>query len=156
MELPSGLPVPQGDWERIPILVQELIITQIAMLQEQIGRLEAEVARLREQVNQNSQNSSKPPSSDGPGVPPRPKGTVFVTAQRSFAGQLRYALLLQHRAGIQATLSRSLSRAVETAVGKINGRRLSVGTHLSRPFLALKQTRLKTNLYDLRIKMCSR
>src|SRR5450759_673800 len=74
MELPSGLPVPQGDWERIPILVQGLIITQIAMLQEQIGRLEAEVARLREQVNQNSQNSSKPPSSDGAGVPPRPKG----------------------------------------------------------------------------------
>src|SRR5450759_3911208 len=66
MELPSGLPVPQGDWERIPILVQGVIITQIALLQEQIGRLESEVARLREQVNQNSHNSSKPPSSDGP------------------------------------------------------------------------------------------
>jgi len=30
--------------------------------------LEAEVAKLREQVNRNSGNSSKPPSSDGPGV----------------------------------------------------------------------------------------
>lgn len=74
MDLPSGLSIPQEDWERTPISVQGVIITQIAMLQEQIARLEVEVARLREQVNRNSQNSSKPPSSDGPGVPPRPKG----------------------------------------------------------------------------------
>ena len=45
---------------------------------------------------------------------------------------------------------------LETAVGKIYVRRLTVGTHLSRPFLALKQTRLKANLYNLRIKGRSR
>jgi len=73
MDLPSGLSIPQEDWERTPISVQVVIITQIAMLQEQIARLEAEVARLREQVNKNSHNSSKPPSADGPQTPPRPK-----------------------------------------------------------------------------------
>jgi transposase len=84
MELPSGLPITQADWEQTPNSVQNVLITlwqvngslkpQVTMQQEQITRLERELARLREQVNQNSQNSSKPPSSDGPGVPPRPKG----------------------------------------------------------------------------------
>jgi transposase len=73
MDMPSGLPIPQEDWERTPISVQVVIITQIAKLQEQIARLETEVARLREQVNKNSHNSSKPPSSDRPHTPPSPK-----------------------------------------------------------------------------------
>jgi transposase len=83
MDLPSGLAIPQEDWERTPISVQVVLITlwqenstmktQIAMLQGQIARLETEVARLREQVNKNSRNSSKPPSSDGPQTPSRPK-----------------------------------------------------------------------------------
>jgi transposase len=73
MDVPTGLPIPQEDWERTPISVQVVIIAQIAKLQEQIARLEVEVARLREQVNKNSQNSSKPPSSDGPQTPSRPK-----------------------------------------------------------------------------------
>ena len=84
MDLPSGLPIPQEDWERTPISVQVVLITlwqvngslkpQATMQQEQIARLERELARLQEQVNKNSQNSSKPPSSDGPGTPTRPKG----------------------------------------------------------------------------------
>ena len=40
-----------------------------------LPQLEAEVAELKARMNQNSQNSSKPPSSDGPHVkrkPPRP------------------------------------------------------------------------------------
>jgi hypothetical protein len=66
MNLPSGLSIPQEDWDRTPISVQAVIITQIVLLQEQIGRLESEVARLQEQVNRNSHNSSKPSSNDGP------------------------------------------------------------------------------------------
>ena len=83
MDLPSGLTIPQEDWERTPISVQLVLVTlwqensafktQIAMLQEQIAGLVVEVARLREQVNKNSHNSSKPPSADGPQTPPRPK-----------------------------------------------------------------------------------
>ena len=40
-------------------------------------------------------------------------------------------------------------------VRKSDSRRHSTDIHLSRPFLVLKQTQLKTNLYNLRIKMCS-
>ena len=83
MDLPSSLTIPQEDWERTPISVQvvlsaqwqenRLLKQQGDMQQEQIAKLETEVAHFREQVNRNSCNSSKPPSSDGPGVPPRPK-----------------------------------------------------------------------------------
>jgi len=40
---------------------------------EQIEQLKAEVAELRRQLDQNSRNSSKPPSSDSPFVKPAPK-----------------------------------------------------------------------------------
>jgi transposase len=40
---------------------------------EEITRLSARVATMDERVKQNSRNSSKPPSSDGPHVKPRPK-----------------------------------------------------------------------------------
>jgi transposase len=46
---------------------------EVVTLQEQVAGLEAEVSRLREQINKNSRNSSKPPSSDGPQTPTRPK-----------------------------------------------------------------------------------
>lgn len=42
-------------------------------LQQQVSALQAEVAKLRAQVNKNSRNSSKPPSSDGPGKRSYPK-----------------------------------------------------------------------------------
>lgn len=74
MELPSGLPIPHEDWDRTPISVQMVIITQIAILREQVARMEGEVERLREQINKNSRNSSKPPSSDGPQTPPKTPG----------------------------------------------------------------------------------
>ncbi len=47
---------------------QELInklTVELAKANERIAELENEVAILKEQLNQNSQNSSKPPSSDG-------------------------------------------------------------------------------------------
>ena len=40
---------------------------QVAALQEQLGGLTRQVAELSEKLNQNSRNSHKPPSSDGPG-----------------------------------------------------------------------------------------
>jgi transposase len=44
----------------------------IESLQETIARLEKTVEKLEARLNTNSQNSSKPPSSDGPQVPPKP------------------------------------------------------------------------------------
>ena len=49
----------QREWAQTPLAVQEFVLALIARVQE----LEAEVSALREQVNRNSRNSSKPPSS---------------------------------------------------------------------------------------------
>jgi Transposase IS66 family. len=60
----EALPVSAEDWADTPKSVQDLVIGLLKRFQA----LEAEVARLREQVNRNSGNSSQPPSRDGPGV----------------------------------------------------------------------------------------
>ena len=56
------------EWARTPAAVQELVLSLVARVQA----LEAEIAKLREQVHRNSRNSSKPPSSDGPDMSPQP------------------------------------------------------------------------------------
>jgi len=60
----EAMPVSAEDWEKTPKSVQDLVLELLRRLQV----LEAEVAKLREQVGRNSGNSSQPPSSDGPGV----------------------------------------------------------------------------------------
>jgi transposase len=54
----------------------------VARQAEQIARLEAEVAELRRQLGQNSQNSSRPPSSDSPFVKPAPKSLRRANGRR--------------------------------------------------------------------------
>jgi transposase len=62
MNKPQELPILAEDWEKTPASVQAVIVT----LWQEIPRLKAQVEKLQEQVNKNSQNSSKPPSSDPP------------------------------------------------------------------------------------------
>jgi transposase len=55
----------------------------VARQAEQIARLEAEVAELRRQLGQNSQNSSRPPSSDSPFVKPAPKSLRRASGRKA-------------------------------------------------------------------------
>lgn len=78
MHLPPELPISEEDWNRTPPAVQTLVLSlwqQVQALQAQVEALEAEVAQLRERLGQTSRNSSRPPSSDPPDAPPRPKRT---------------------------------------------------------------------------------
>jgi len=88
----SKLGISSEDWERTPPAVQTVVLSlqhqlrlfqirhtgyeqQLAALGEkvtQIDDLQAELIELRERVNQNSRNSSKPPSSDPPHQKPSP------------------------------------------------------------------------------------
>ncbi|MBD3251282.1 IS66 family transposase [Candidatus Uhrbacteria bacterium] len=81
--------ITEEEWAQTPAAVQELVLSLIVRVQE----LEAEVAKLREQVNRNSHNSSNPPSSDGPEVPPksrkRPGGKRNRGAQPGHEGKKR-------------------------------------------------------------------
>lgn len=75
---PAG--ISKTDWQATPEAVRQLVVGLLASVEQ----LQQAVAQLREQVNKNSQNSSKPPSSDPPSVkrkPPTAKG------QRKRGGQ---------------------------------------------------------------------
>ena len=71
------------DWAATPPAVRTLVVSLLATvaaqqkriteLEQYVAKLQARLAELEERVNQNSRNSSKPPSSDPPNAPPRPK-----------------------------------------------------------------------------------
>jgi transposase len=67
--LSEQMPFSDEEWAQTPQAVQGFVLSLIVRVQA----LEAEVATLREQLNRNSRNSSKPPSSDGPEVFPKPR-----------------------------------------------------------------------------------
>jgi len=76
MDKPAELPITEEDWKQTPTAVQAVVISlagRVTALQTQAETLQAEVTRLRERLGQDSQNSSKPPSSDGPRARPRPQ-----------------------------------------------------------------------------------
>ena len=57
----AGIKVPQADWEATPASIHALVLVLSERLQHQDERLR----QLEERLHKNSQNSSKPPSSDG-------------------------------------------------------------------------------------------
>ncbi len=72
-------PLPQELWSQIPPLIQAalwLVVEgyeqRIIGLAAQVAELQGELRELRAQLGQNSQNSSRPPSSDGPHVKRKP------------------------------------------------------------------------------------
>jgi len=75
-EPPAG--ITPAEWAATPPAVRAalqaalLVIEQLLPLQQQVAALQQQVAELQARLNQHSQNSSKPPSSDPPSAPPRP------------------------------------------------------------------------------------
>jgi transposase len=57
----DGIEIDPADWAATPVSIQQLVVHLVAENQELKDRL----SRIEEQLRQNSQNSSKPPSQDG-------------------------------------------------------------------------------------------
>jgi len=57
-------PISDADWAQTPDSVKRSLVGRIGQLERQYEALKAENAMLREQIERNSQNSSKPPSQD--------------------------------------------------------------------------------------------
>ena len=72
MTLKRPAMVPVEVWEQAPEPVQVVMSAMVEYYEQRIAQLEAEVRALTARLNQNSQNSSKPPSSDGPHVKRKP------------------------------------------------------------------------------------
>lgn len=57
----SGIKVPKADWEATPPSIRALVL----VLSERLRQQDERIQQLEERLNQTSNNSSKPPSSDG-------------------------------------------------------------------------------------------
>lgn len=72
------LGIDPAEWDATPPGVRAVVytlLTQVQALQGQVADLQRQVADLQAQRKQHSGNSSRPPSSDPPSAPPRPKRT---------------------------------------------------------------------------------
>ncbi len=70
--MPRTPPLPLELWDQIPPVVQAALLVIMEEAKRRIATLECAVAELKEQLRRNSQNSSKPPSSDEPHVNRKP------------------------------------------------------------------------------------
>jgi transposase len=69
-------PIPAALWDQIPPAAQAAILVLVQQYQQRLQALQKRVDELEQRHNQNSTNSSRPPSSDPPHVkrpPPKPK-----------------------------------------------------------------------------------
>ena len=73
MTRPPSIPIDL--WDQIPAALRPAIGAIVAGLEARVTHLEGQVAELTARLDQNSSNSSKPPSSDGPHVKPAPPKT---------------------------------------------------------------------------------
>lgn len=85
-------PIPEALWQQVPAEVQAVLEAVFARYEERIACLQQQVEQLQQPPGQNSTNSSKPPSSDGPQVkrqPPKPRSGKRRGAQPGHTFQQR-------------------------------------------------------------------
>src|SRR4051794_38903032 len=88
-------PLPADLWDSLPSEVRALILAQraeVAELQARVQALQRQVQELHERLNQNSTNSSRPPSTDPPTAkrrPPRPASGRLTGGQPGHRRQRR-------------------------------------------------------------------
>src|SRR5262245_16623602 len=64
--MPSVPPIPVNLWGRIPPAAQAAVLALVQQYEQRLQALQQQVDDLRRRLNQNSTNSSRPPSSDPP------------------------------------------------------------------------------------------
>jgi len=97
-------PLPKELWEQIPPPVQAALWVLIESYEQRIATLAAEVAELKERLNQTSQNSSRPPSADPPTVKRAPPRTPSGRKPGAQPGHTRYERTLVPLAQVQEVI----------------------------------------------------
>ena len=70
--MPPVPPIPAELWDQIPPAAQAAILALVQQYEQRLQALQQQVDQLTQRLNQNSTNSSRPPSSDPPHVKRRP------------------------------------------------------------------------------------
>ena len=83
-------PLPAELWERIPLDLQAALWVLVDSYERRSAALAAEVAELKEQLGQNAQNSSRPPSTEGPAVKRKPPREPSGRQRGAQPGHRRY------------------------------------------------------------------
>jgi transposase len=108
----TGPPLPAKLWDELPPEAQALILTlrtEVAALQNKVGELQQQIQDLHNQLNQNSTNSARPPSTDLPTVkrsPPRLPSNRRRGAQPGHERQQRPLLPPDHTVTLKPTCCR--------------------------------------------------
>jgi transposase len=92
-------PIPAELWDQIPPAAQAALLALLQQYEQSLQALQQQVDSLQQQLNQNSTNSSRPPSSDGPAVkrsPPRPASGRKRGGQPGHPLQVRPLLPADH------------------------------------------------------------
>src|SRR5215467_11971321 len=85
-------PIPVELWNQIPTAVQAAVLSLVQQYEQRLQALQQQVNQLSQRLNQNSTNSSRPPSSDPPHVkrrPPKPSSGRKRGGQPGHARQQR-------------------------------------------------------------------
>jgi transposase len=112
-------PLPADLWNSLPPEARALILAlraEAAELQAKVGALQQQVHELQERLNQNSTNSSRPPSTDPPAVkrrPPRPFSGRKPGAQAGHERWQRPLLPPDHTEVLKPTQCRRCGHALE-------------------------------------------
>src|SRR5262245_9252883 len=83
-------PLPKELWDQIPSSVQAALWVVLESYEQRLRALEVEVAELKEQLKQTSQNSSRPPSADPPTVKRSPPRAPSGRKRGAQPGHARY------------------------------------------------------------------
>jgi transposase len=108
-------PIPQALWDQVPPAAQAALATVLQHYQQRLAALEGRLRELQERLGQNSTNSSKPPSSDGPAVkrsPPRPRGERPKGGQSGHPRHSRPLLPPEHVEHLRPTACRRCGHAL--------------------------------------------
>src|SRR5262245_40674185 len=90
--MPSVPPIPVDLWGQIPPAAQAVVLALVRQYEQRLQALQQQVNDLRRRLNQNSTNSSRPPSSDPPHLkrgPPKPSPDRQRGGQPGHARQQR-------------------------------------------------------------------
>jgi transposase len=110
----AGPPLPADLWDSLPPEARALILA----LRAEVAQLRAKVQELQDRLNQNSTNSSRPPSTDPPAVkrrPPRPPSGRRPGGQPGHERQQRPLLPPDHTEVLKPTQCRRCGHALAGA-----------------------------------------